>query len=123
MNRNVRALAVAPALAAVIGLSACNNAPAQHLSTTQRAALAPYEAVVQKDVAKVGGPVALRHKGARHELYAELKSMVPQAKRHAFENAVIEDSLRGHLYTHAGRETFVNVTLPSLLQKYGAQLS
>lgn len=108
-------------LATVIGLSACGPSTHQkQITPQQKAALAPYSALFQRDL-RPQGVAGLRHKGDRHAVEAKLKSTIPPANRTAFENAFISAALHGSLTTRDGRHEFATVTVPELLQKYGAR--
>lgn len=58
------------------------------------------------------------HKANRKALAEKLG--IPTQNRDAFEAAVLGAAEHGHLSTHQGRVTFLDVTLPGLVGKYQA---
>ena len=46
------------------------------------------------------------------------KSTIPPQNRTAFDDALLNAVLHGHLSTKTGRETLVTVTVPALIEKY-----
>ena len=65
---------------------------------------------------KLAEPV--KGKTARKSVEACFNGVIPAKNRTAFDDALLNAVIHGHVKTHAGRETLVTVTIPGLVVKY-----
>ena len=130
MNRKILTLAAVPVLA--VTLAACGHGSGKLKADAAKASARATSSAVQADkvqaqqLAKQCLPasetaqlrLAEPAKGKAGRQAVDRCLAIPPQNRQAFDDALLNAAVHGHLSTKAGRDAFAAVTVPQLVVKY-----